>query len=406
MFRNRKSKKTIFIIPIILVLLSVVFGFGFAIGKISRPSIEKVAGLSGKDLEQPIDVDFSLFWDAWSTVEKKFVDRHDLDRQKMVYGAISGLLKSLDDPYSVFMPPQESKRFMEDINGSFGGIGAEVGIRQNILTIIAPLEGNPAQEAGLMAGDKVLKINDTITMDLTLDEAVDMIRGEIGTDVTLLISREEWDEAREITITRDEIKVPIFKFEIKNNIAYVQFYHFTENSDSEFGKIVNQVLNSETRGLVLDLRNNPGGYLESAVNIASWFVPKGEPVVIESFGNGDGDNIYRSKGYDKLADVKTVILIDEGSASASEILAGALRDHKGFTIVGQKSFGKGSVQQVEKLKGGSSVKITVAKWLTPLGACIDKEGIMPDIEIDFTMEDVEAMRDPQLERALELFDNE
>jgi len=190
--------------------------------------------------------------------------------------------------------------------------------------------------------------------------------------------------------------------EIKeDNIAYIQFYHFTENASKEFAKVVREILNSSVKGIVLDLRNNPGGYLETSVDIASWFLPRNEIVVIEDFGNGK-DNKYRSKGYGDLEDIQTVVLINQGSASASEILAGALRDIKGIKIVGQKSFGKGSVQQLEKLKGGSSIKITVAKWLTPSGLSIRDEGITPDIEVEITEEDIDEMRDPQLNKALEL----
>ena len=389
-------------IPIWIILLASIFGSGFFIGQISRPSIEKVEGLTNKELGQPILIDFGLFWDAWRIIEKKYVDRDDLDRQNMIYGAIAGLLKSLDDPYSVFMEPEESKKFIDDMGGSFEGIGAEVGIRKGVLTIIAPLEGMPAQKAGLKAGDKVLKVDDTLTADLTLDEAVSLIRGQKGTEVVLLITREEWDEAKEIKIIRDTIKIPIIKLEIKeSNIAYIQFYHFTENASKEFSKVVREILNSQVKGIVLDLRNNPGGYLETSVDIASWFLPRNEIVVIEDFGNGQ-DNKYRSKGYGDLEDIPTVILINQGSASASEILAGALRDIKGIKIVGQKSFGKGSVQQLEKLKGGSSIKITVAKWLTPSGLSIRDEGITPDIEIEITEEDIDEMRDPQLNKALEL----
>ncbi len=393
-------------IPILIILLATVFGSGFFIGQISRPSIEKVEGLTNKELGQPTLIDFSLFWDAWRIIEKKYVDRDDLDRQNMIYGAIAGLLKSLDDPYSVFMEPEESKKFIDDMGGSFEGIGAEVGIRKGILTIIAPLEGMPAQKAGLKAGDKVLKVDDTLTADLTLDEAVSLIRGQKNTEVVLLITRKEWNEAKEIEIIRDTIKIPIIKLEVKEgNIAYIQFYHFTENASREFSKVVQEVLISRAKGIVLDLRNNPGGYLETSVDIASWFLPSGEIVVIEDFGNGQ-DNKYRSKGYGDLEDIPTVILIDQGSASASEILAGALRDIKGIQIVGQKSFGKGSVQQLEKLKGGASIKITVAKWLTPSGLSIRDEGIAPDIEIEITEEDVDEMRDPQLDKALELLKEE
>ena len=396
------AMKKYILIPVWIILLIVVFGFGFFVGKTSQPSIEKVEGLANKELGQPTTVDFSLFWDAWHIIEKKYVDRLQLDRQEMIYGAVTGLLKSLDDPYSVFMEPKESKKFIDDMGGSFEGIGAEIGIRKGILTIIAPLEGMPAQKAGLKTGDKVLKIDDTLTADLSLDEAVNLIRGPKETEVVLLITREEWDEVKEIKITRGTIKIPIIKWEIKDdNIAYIQFYHFTENSAGEFRKIVREALESQAKGIILDVRNNPGGYLEVAVDIASWFLPRGEVVVIEDFGNGK-ENKYRSKGYGDLEDLPTIVLINQGSASASEILAGALRDIKNIRIVGQKSFGKGSVQQLEKLKDGSSVKVTVAKWLTPSGLSIREEGISPDIEVEITSEDIDEMRDPQLNKALEL----
>jgi len=402
MAKLQSSMKKYIFIPIWIILLASIFGSGFFIGQISRPSIEKVEGLSNKELGQPTLVDFSLFWDAWRILEKKYVDRDSLDRQNMIYGAIAGLFKSLGDPYSVFMEPEESKKFIDDMGGSFEGIGAEIGIRKGTLTIIAPLEGMPAQKAGLKAGDKVLKVDDTLTADLTLDEAVSLIRGEKNTEVVLLITREEWDEVKEIKIIRDTIKIPIIKLEIKeNDIAYIQFYHFTENASREFSKVVREILNSSAKGIVLDLRNNPGGYLETSVDIASWFLPRNEIVVIEDFGNGENDK-YRSKGYRDLENIPTVVLINQGSASASEILAGALRDIKGIKIVGQKSFGKGSVQQLEKLKGGSSIKITVAKWLTPSGLSIRDEGITPDIEVEITEEDIDEMRDPQLNKALEL----
>lgn len=403
-------KKYISII-ICVALLAIAFGAGFWMGQDSIPSIKKIEGVSNKSIGQPMDVDFNLFWDAWQTIAVKYVDRSEINKQDMIYGAISGLLKSLDDPYSVFMPPQESKKFMDDIKGSFEGIGAEIGIRKNVLTVISPLENSPAKKAGLMAGDKIFKVDDTPTADLTLDEAVDIIRGEKGTEVILLITRDGLDETKEIKIIRDTIRIPIIKWEMlaapsetggkDGDIAYIQLYHFTENSASQFRKTIKEILTFNPRGIVLDVRNNPGGYLEVAVDIASWFLPKGEIVVIEDFGNGD-DNKYRSKGYTALENIPTIVLINEGSASASEILAGALRDIKKIKIVGEKSFGKGSVQQMEKLKGGSSIKITVAKWLTPFGTNINKEGITPDVEVEMTLEDIEEMRDPQLDKALEL----
>lgn len=399
---NRNLMKKIISIPIWITLLAVVFGFGFFIGDISKPSIEKIEGLSNKELYEPSDIDFSLFWDAWNVIERKYVNRSELNRQKMVYGAIIGMIKSLDDPYSVFMEPEDSNRFIDDMSGSFDGIGAEVGIRKDVLTVISPLEGNPAQKAGLKPGDKIFKVDDILTGDLNLDEAVNLIRGDKGTEVRLLIFRDEWDEAKEIKIIRDKIQIPIIKWEIlDNNIAHIQFYQFTENSSGQFRKAVDEILKLQPKGIILDVRSNPGGYLETSVDIASWFLPKGEVVVIEDFGNGE-KNEFVSKGYKKLENIPVVVLIDEGSASASEILAGALRDIRGIKIVGKKSFGKGSIQELEKLKGGSSIKVTVAKWLTPSGLSISEQGITPDIEIEITEEDFNEMRDPQLEKALEL----
>jgi len=402
-----KSMKKYISIPTWIILFVVIFGFGFFIGQTSQPSIDKVGGLTNKELGQPANVDFSLFWDAWHMIEKGYVDRLDLDIQKMIYGSVKGLFESLEDPYTVFMEPEQSKIFLDDMKGSFEGIGAEIGIRKGILTIISPLEGNPAQKAGLKPGDKILKVDDTLTADLSLDQAVGIIRGDKGTEVILLIIRDEWDETREIKIIRDTIEIPIIKWEkisLDNEdewIAYIQLYHFTENSANQFRKTVKQALEQNPKGIVLDVRNNPGGYLEVAVDIASWFLPKGELVVAEDYGNGYR-NEHRSKGYESLENIPTIILINEGSASASEILAGALRDIKGIKIVGQKSFGKGSVQQLEKLKGGSSAKITVAKWVTPAGTNISKEGIIPDEEVELTSEDIDEMRDPQLDKAIEL----
>ncbi len=392
---------------IIAVLLLVGFFSGFWLGKNARPSVETVGGVFNKELGKPSNIDFSLFWDSWAKIEEKYVNRSSLDYQKMVYGAISGLVESLGDPYSIFLPPQESKKFNEDIKGSFDGIGAEIGIREKILTIVSPLENSPAQKAGLLAGDKVLKIDDTITADLTLDESINLIRGPRGTQVTLTISRESLPEPKEIKITRDVIQVPIMKYELKSvdesgkKIAYIQLFQFTETASAEFRKIVNQVLGSPAEAIILDLRNNPGGYLEVAVDIASWFSERGDLVVTEDFGNGDKRE-NRSYGYEKLSGYPMVILINEGSASASEILAGALRDNRGIKLVGEKSFGKGSVQQLEELRGGASLKITVAKWLTPSGHSIMDDGLEPDEKVERTEEDFQNNRDPQLDKAIEM----
>lgn len=391
---------------ILVILVIGIFYSGFWYGQNQRPSIEKIGTVFNKETGKPANVDFSLFWDAWAKIQEKYVNRASLDYDKMVYGAIEGLVKSLGDPYTVFFPPEENKKFNEDIKGAFEGIGAEIGMRKGVVTIVSPLEGSPAKQAGLRAGDKVLKINDTITTDLTLDEAVGLIRGPKGTEVLLTIMRYGEEAPKEIKIIRDVINVPIIKYEIKDapggkKIAYVRLNQFTENAADEFRKTVNQILNSPAQGIVLDLRDNPGGYLEVAVDIAGWFLEKGKLVVSEDFGNGD-KNEHKSAGYNKLAGYQTIVLINQGSASASEILAGALRDNLGIKLVGEKSFGKGSVQELEELRGGTSLKVTVAKWLTPSGHSIMEQGLEPDEKVELTAEDIDNSRDPQLDKALEM----
>lgn len=392
---------------VVVALIIGGFGAGFWYGKNSQPSIEKVTGVINLEQGKPQSIDFTLFWDAWEKVQDKYVNREKLDYQQMVYGAISGMLKSLGDPYTVFMTPQENKDFSQALQGNFEGIGAEIGIRNDILTVISPLENSPSKKAGLLAGDKILKIDDTVTADLTADQAVSLIRGTKGTQVRLTIARDSWTSAQEITITRDVIDIPVTKFEIKQvdtkPIAYLALYHFTENSYQEFAKAAQQILTSGVKGIVLDLRDDPGGYLDAAVDIASWFLPEDELVVTEDYGNNKKIE-HRSTGINKLGSYPVVVLINEGSASASEILAGALRDNiPSVKLVGEKSFGKGSVQEFQDMNGGTSIKITVAKWLTPAGHSIADEGLEPDVKVDITKEDIDNGRDPQLDKALELF---
>jgi len=387
----KKFFTLIFLVSIILVS----FGLGIYFGK-----TQVVCPYC-----PPEEIDFSLFWEAYHKLQEKFVDKGKFDIQKMIYGAISGMVKSLGDPYTVFFPPEETKRFEEDVKGVFEGVGMEIGIKKGQLQVIAPLEGTPAQKAGLRSGDKILKINDTETSDLTIDEAVDLIRGPKGTEVTLTIFREEWKKTKEIKLMRDVIEVPSLKREIKEidgqKIAYIQLYQFSENASFDFRKAAIEILTSPAQKIILDLRNNPGGYLEVAQDITGWFLEKGKIVVIEDFGQGN-EQEYKAQGPGTFSDYKVVILINQGSASASEILAGALRDNRGILLIGEKSFGKGSVQELEKLKEGSSLKITVAKWLTPKGQLITDVGLEPDIKVEMTEEDYEQDRDPQLDKAIEI----
>lgn len=391
----------------LLVLLTIPalfvgFGIGIVFDQYSRPSVDKITSVINKETNKPDGLDFNVFWDVWHQVEDKYVERQKLDYKKMIYGAINGMLGSLGDPYTIFMPPQETKDFTEEVkNGEFGGVGIEIGVRKNVITVIAPLPNTPASHAGILAGDKVLKIDNTITSNLSLDGAVQLIRGEANTEVTLTIGREGEQSPREFKLRREVIKIPIIRVDDKDGFAYVRFYQFTQNSAQEFRIMALKLLQQNPKGIILDLRNNPGGYLDVSVDLASWFLPLGKVVVTEDFGNGKKYD-YKSSGYNQLSKFPLVILLNQGSASASEILAGALRDQSGIKLVGDKSFGKGSVQELEDIKGGSSLKITVAKWLTPKGISISDNGLAPDVEVKMTEENINNNVDPQLDKALEI----
>lgn len=400
---NSFTKKTI-LIAIAILVLGATFSFGILVGVKQYPAIEKIKQVFHKEPDMQTQVDFALFWDVWHRLESNYVDKANIDRNKMVLGAIDGLTRSLGDPYTLFFPPVEAKRFQEDISGSFAGIGAEVGMKKGILTIIAPLKNSPAERAGLQAGDKVFKINATSTADLTIDTAVGFIRGPKGTEVMLTITRDSWESTKEIKIVRDTIVIPVTETKKFNNgIFYVHLFNFNETSPNEFRKALREFSDSGSKKLVLDLRNNPGGFLTASIDIASWFLPAGEIVAREKSIESETD--YRSFGYRYLESVPVIVLINQGSASASEILAGALRDQRGAKLVGMKSFGKGSVQEVENLPGGASLKITIAKWFTPNNYSINESGLDPDVKVEVTQADTDAHKDPQLDKAVEILNN-
>lgn len=356
--------------------------------------------LKNSEKGKPEKIDFSIFWRVWDKLEKEYIEKDDLDYQKMVYGAVSGMIKAVGDPYTNYMDPEESEEFTNGIEGSFEGIGAELGMRDNILTVIAPISGMPAEKAGLKTGDRIIKINDEMTTDITVDEAVKKIRGPKGTNVTLTVISQNAVDTKEITITRDTIELKSVYYEQKwGNIAYVRIASFTEDTADEFNKEITKVIADNNKGIVLDLRNNPGGFLNVAVEIASRFVPRGSVVVQEQHRDGRIEN-FKSIGGDVFSEIPVVVLINEGSASASEILAGALRDVNGSKLIGQKSFGKGSVQQLDNFSDGSSLKVTIAKWLTPSGQSINETGLSADVEIEITEDVLKSNWDPQLNAAL------
>ena len=380
------------------------FGIGAWFGYNERSSIERVFNVSNQSPSGEIahklkDVDFEPFWKAWETIESKHISEDPIDRQALVWGAIQGMVSSLGDPYTVFFPPKDNEDFQNEIKGEFSGIGAEIGVRKEILTVIAPIKDSPSARAGLKSGDKILKIDDAFTENLTLDQTIHKIRGERGTKVMLTVVRKGEDKPREISITRDVIRMPLIDTEKRGDVFVVKLFSFSENSSSEFQKAVREFMRSGATKFILDLRNNPGGYLHSSVDIASWWLPEGEVIAREEFRDREA-TVYRSAGFKALENVPTVLLINQGSASASEILAGALQEHKKAILVGEKTFGKGSVQELESITDKTSIKITIARWTTPSGKSISKEGLAPDIEIKLPADNA-TDKDIQLERALE-----
>jgi len=405
---NRKLFNRFLIIFLFIILVALSFWSGYKKGRGEGNNFQdksvplSQANAINKYPAGKNDVDFSLYWRVWDLLKEKYVDKNSLDAQKLMYNSIQGMLKATGDPYSDFFDPEQSNDFSQDLLGSFEGIGAELGVKDKILTVIAPLDGSPAQKAGLLAGDKIIKIGDKISSDLGIDEAVNQIRGKKGTEVKLTILRNGENDTREITIVRNVIVVKSVKLEFKpDDIAYLKISKFGDTTSNEFNDAVKQIISKGAKDIILDLRNNPGGYLNASVEIASKMIPKGQLVVSEEDNAGKKDSLYTTGG-DKLSSIPTVVLINEGSASAAEILAGALRDDQKITLIGKKSFGKGSVQELIKLPQSSSVKITVAKWMTPNGDYIMEKGINPDIEVDLTSDDYNNNRDPQLDKAIEV----
>lgn len=354
-------------------------------------------------------VDLTEFWETLELVRERFVAKDgssEIDNDVLVQGAIRGMVDALGDPYTLYMDGQETEEFAEDIKGSFEGVGMEIGIREEALVVISPLKGSPSEAAGMRTGDVILKIGATSTVGIEVEEAVSYIRGPKGTKVSLLVGREGVKEPITVEITRAAIVVPTVETEKRDDGVFViSLYSFNQQAIRQFKQALKEFVVSKTDKLVLDLRGNPGGYLESAVDIASWFLPAGKIVVTEEFGsNSDQEpEEMRSKGYELFGDnLKMVVLVNEGSASASEILAGALQDHDVAKLVGQPTFGKGSVQELVKLRDGASLKITIARWLTPDGRSISDGGLTPDVEVEFDRERFEKDKyDTQLERAVE-----
>lgn len=349
----------------------------------------------------PQETDFTLVMEAYQLLKREFVDSEGIDDESLIHGAVSGMVDALRDPYTTFLNPENTEKFLGESEGRFEGVGMEVGLRDNQLQVIAPLKGTPADRAGLLPRDKILKINEIETKELSIDEAINLIRGPKGTEVKLTIMREGWDNPKDIFIIRDVIEILSLEWNLLDgDIAHIKLYHFFGNADSDFKNMTLDILDSSARGIILDMRGNSGGYLEISRQIGGWFMEKDEVFVIEDSIRGQKKSLISGTG--RLSQYPIVVLINEGSASASEILAGALRDNRGIQLIGRTSFGKGSIQSLERLSDGSSIKVTIARWLTPKGKTISEKGLTPDIDIEKTLEDYEKGRDPQLDKAIEV----
>lgn len=406
---NKFKKPTTFFIKslkiyLALLILLVVFLGGFFAGVGTKDSISPysiAAQVFNKTTSSPAgeDVDFDIFWQTWEIIQKQYLVR-PVDERTLFYGALSGVAASLGDPYTVFFDPETTKAFNQEISGTFEGIGIEIGIKKENLVVIAPLPNSPAEKAGLLAGDKIIEIDDQSTLGITTDLAVSLIRGEKGTKVGLLIEREGEEKPIAFSITRELIKIQTVSWRmIEERFAYLQISHFNEDTEKEFQMAAREIILKAPLGVIIDLRNNPGGFLDTAINITSAFIPKGQVAVIEEFGTGKREE-YKTDKEQLFQNLPVIVLVNGGSASASEIFAGALQDYEIATIVGEKTFGKGLVQELEKFSDGSSLKLSVAQWLTPKGRSIDQEGIEPDVIIELTQDDYDSNRDPQLEEAL------
>lgn len=354
-------------------------------------------------------VDFDQYWEIWDKLKKNHIDQ-DISDVDLFYASLEGLVAGLDDPYSVYFPPEKAEAFAQDLSGEFEGIGAEIGLRENQLTVIAPLPGSPAETSGLRAGDKIVQIDGEDSSGLSLEEAVSRIRGEKGTTVILTVTQNGYDTLEDISIIRDTINVPTVTWETEQDgIIYLRVSYFNETTWHEFDKAVKEIMLENPQGIILDLRSNPGGYLDTSVKVAAEWVETGI-IVSQKDNHGDEDVHTARNGKHRFVDIQTVVLIDEGTASGSEIVAGALQDYGLATVIGQTTFGKGSVQDFELLRDGSALKLTVAQWFTPKGRQINEIGISPDeiidemfVQIDGTTGDnSDDYTDVGLERALEI----
>lgn len=419
---NTNQQKNLVRTTLGIVVILVVFFVGNYFGQRGAQTAHgEVAVPNGINIT---DEQFEPFWRVWQVLSQKYVAATTTDSQDRIWGAIKGLAGSQGDPYTVFFPPEENQMFKSDIAGNFEGVGMEIGVKDSVMTVVSPLKGSPAEKAGVRAGDKIIKINGESTLDLPVDKAVKLIRGPKGTAVKIIFIREGVSEPLEKNIIRDVIDIPTIQTEIKSGssasttastgtglredgIFVVRLFSFTAQAPNLFRQALREFIQSGSHKLIIDLRGNPGGYLDAAWDMASWFLPVGELIVTEDFGGKQTNQLYRSKGYNIFnKSYKFIILVDGGSASASEIFAGALQEHGVARLVGVKTFGKGSVQELIPITDETSLKVTIARWLTPKGHNLSHDGLVPDVEVKVTQKDIDSKIDPQMNKAVEILRKE
>lgn len=403
--------KTVRNIVIGLSLSVVVFGVGYKLGLSQAPVPYLKPTFTNTEVPPNRNVDFALFWEVWKRLEDSYIDKKAMDPQKMFYGAITGMVSSLDDPYTAFLPPKENKDSQDSLAGHFDGIGAQLGIKEKKIIIVAPLKNTPAEKAGLKSGDWIIKVDGKETVNWSLPQAVSKIRGEKGTKVVLNILSEKATKPKDITIERAIINVPSVEWDVKTSTAsgkkavHLRLSQFGGQTNDEWVQAVSEIQSyvatdsaKSVKGIVFDMRNNPGGYLSGATFIASEFLKDG-PIVLQEENTGKR-NTFTVNRKGELLDIPVVVLINQGSASASEIVAGALQDRKRAKLVGETSFGKGSIQDVQELGNGAGLHVTIAKWLLPSGAWISGKGITPDVIVE--SEEANPDNDVQLQKAIDL----
>jgi len=385
-----------------LLLAGIIFLAGFWFGQSNqsenqKPILPKVQILN-KEPPKPQNVDFSLFWDVWSRIDDNYLNQKDIDHQKLLYGAISGLVNSLKDPYSAFLTPEQNQEVKQELSGFYEGVGIQLGAKDGKIVVIAPLSGTPADEAGIKPGDIILKIGDKDTTGMSLPEAVALIRGSAGTKVKLVLSRGE-NEIFEKELVRKKIDLKTVELTFKDNIAVLKLSRFAEKTQGEWDSAVQEILNQKAKGIILDLRNNPGGFLQGAIYIGGEFI---NGKIVGQEDKTGRKEFFSAERQGRLSSMPLVVLINQGSASAAEIVAGALQESRRAKLIGEQSFGKGTVQDAQDLAGGSGLHLTVSKWLLPSGKDINGKGLKPDFEIKVGEGQDIGGKDIQLEKALEV----